>query len=374
MDARALLGVGFAALWSWTCTVTAKKEAGMLPLVLWLAQFCVWVSACSLLSASSNVLVAYAEYVLGLWTFFVAAVQFVFKAHPESHSTLKVPPAPLVLDCWTMRPRDDRYGELEEGFANVSTEAPQSRGCADVVFAVREAVEHPEPSQRDIEIPGIRQLLHISWFAVLIAWALAGIAVLGTSAPALAAALMLGGSDWVLRADLNVESEQTGIVRATCLAGLQITSGVLRISPLQTIAVCLCTISIGIWVWNGDAASVAAYVCTTVVLPWVLSALYRSDPVVHAKSGCMARFECVVASWLEQRALTESGWWVWFALTELVDWEPSLQPNFSTPLGAEAFAALNAFAGFAIILFSLSIMAYARESQLAVACLRSNTS
>jgi hypothetical protein len=385
MDARALLGVGFALLWSWCNTVDPENGFRIIGLQLLGIQFSAWVAACVLLTRTPVTL--YAQYVCGVWTLLLLACELVFKYRPEMRETVKVDPntAPLVLDCWTLsvnRRRGTGDPLLEP--------AQQIRGCDDVVISVRDAVKHPETSSGDPEVPGIRQLMHVSWFSALIAWAIAGVGVLqqtpvGSDARRWTqwAALTLAAFDWQLRADLNVESEQVGVVHQLCFGKLQGASAVLRISVLQIVGICLCTVSDAIAVWNGDAASVCAYVFTVVVLPWILSALYRAAPFSSSNHhnhqrvrgrGCVARLECVVATWPEQRALCEGAWWTWFFLVQLVGWQPTLIPSFSSPLAEEADAAATAFSGMAVFLFGVSVLEYFQKTQFAEACVRSNLS
>ena len=425
MDARALLAVGMAAAWSAANTIEGPDGRRPSGLVFIAFQLATWIAACAVLPNAPVIL--YGKLVAGVWTMLILATEIVFKssavrsqlrrAERDAHTT-------LVMDVCLFQPSAAAAAQHETPGAPAAPEQTPMlvdaeahkvleyddtrRDCAMICDNAWDAVSHdplkdqpiegdgdgdadgatdpssspspPRPPPR-VYTPDIRLLLHISWFASLIAWAVASTAwytltPVGSAARiyTMTAALVVGATNWWVRADMNVETEQIDVVHdACCGCGDTLTSvsAALRISALQIFAMCMCTIADGVAAWGGDAGAVVAYCATVIVLPWITSVFARSGSLQAARThGALVRLQIVSSAWVEQHALCQGAWWTWVFLVQLVGWEPTLVPTGA--LAPDADAASAAFASFALVMFFVSLAFYAEAHELMISCLRGN--
>lgn len=363
----------------------ARRPLGLLCVAL---QLSVWIAGLASLSVATPY-VRYGVYVDGVWAVAMLLTQYIFKTWPAYTLDPEHELRTLQLDwCSFSRAQVRELAKLD-GVAHDASKAHAHHGrqprrrrwtcatlCREWLDSVRIARNTLQYTSPEMEIPNHKQLMHLTWFVVLAAWAMAGISwnqqtALGSSWRVWlqCAALMVCSMNLVPRAHMNLQSEQIGVVR-----DVQGASGsvlVVRLSVLNVLGISACTVSDALAVWP-DAASVVAYLMCVVVLPTLLSVAYRARCAPKfAGDTCLTRFESIVATWFEQRALCEGAWWTWVFLVAETQWPPALmsQPG---PLDAEADGAAVAFAGIGLACFLLAFVGLGKPRELHEECLRGN--
>ena len=393
MDARVALAFAFAVLWTATNIFTVAPRVSRaccgvqrpVGIVLLLFQTATWISALVLLPQTQ--LVLYAECVTAVWTVW-SLTALVFK-HLGQHTTRTRVVEPLVTSWFAFTgAQTQRWAEMDAGPAVPATGARTNWSDAwngavkqweDAGTIARRTLKFMQP---EVEIAGPRQLMHLTYFGLLVLWTIAVCAwdttLYGTASPTNegfgvqiwleTAALGLAAVNWIMRSQMNLKSEQLGIVRQ--IRRLPGAALACRLSPLNAFGVCALSVSNAVSLWP-DAAGALVYLSLAVFLPLFFCVVYHLDvSPFELGETWLTRFEDLVAPFFELRALNEGAFWTWVFLVDLTGWSPNLayRTNFagaSTSLGA-------VFAAIAAATFFVELVDLFRPSTLYTYCARGN--